>query len=65
MTRLHTYFTTLNWTDEQIDEEVKRHKVLVDYFYYSLGIVYYDANKLDESLKYYNKALSIADELKK
>lgn len=43
MTKLQTYFTKLNWTDEQIDEELRKHKVLYDYFYYSLGVVYYDA----------------------
>jgi tetratricopeptide (TPR) repeat protein len=50
-------FDELNFTDEQIYEEMTKYPKLDPFmFYYYLGLAYYDKKKVDTSIKWYFKA---------
>lgn len=49
-------FRDLKYTDEQIEEEVRKHNGPIDYIFYNIGKSYYDLNHDEQSLKYYRKA---------
>ena len=42
-----------------------KYKILDDWFYYYLGLAYYDKKKNDKSLHFYQECLSIEGTLKK
>lgn len=53
-------FDTLNFTDEQIEQEIKKYPNLDLFsFYHQLGKAYYDKKKNDIAIKFYLKALAI------
>jgi len=58
-------FEELEYTDEQIEGEMRKRKVEPDYFYYYMGLSYYDKKKYDISLKYYMKSYDNLDLLSK
>jgi tetratricopeptide (TPR) repeat protein len=58
-------FDELNYTDEQVQEEMKKYPVNEDYYYYYMGLSYYDKKKYDQSIKYYLKAYETAKDLQK
>lgn len=49
-------FDELGYSDERIKSEMAKHNVHSDYYYYYLGLSYYDKRKYDKSLAYYMKA---------
>ena len=54
-------FKELQYSDEQIANEMTKYKVYPDYFYYYTGLSYYDNKNYDMSLKYYMKAYKCAN----
>ena len=49
-------FTHLKFGDAEITNEMLKYKVYPDYFYYYLGLSYYDKKKYDLAIQYYMKA---------
>jgi hypothetical protein len=37
----------LKYTEQQIEEAIKEHKIKVDYTYYNIGKTFYDLGKTD------------------
>jgi len=60
-------FDERNFKDEDIEAEIDKRKSTVhrDYYYYYMGLSYYDKRKYDLSLKYYMKAYDNLDLLAK
>ena len=57
-------FEALEYSEEKIVEVMKNHSVFhEDYFYYYLGLGYYDKDKNDRSIKFYLKAKESAKDL--
>lgn len=64
-TNLSDIFDSQGLTDETILMHMRKYKVKDDYFYYYLGLAYYDKKKYDLSIKYYMKSYECAKELQK
>lgn len=58
-------FDELKLSDEQIRGQMSKYKIQNDWFYYYLGLAYYDKRKWDRSLYYYNEAIKVANTLQK
>jgi tetratricopeptide (TPR) repeat protein len=55
-------FTTLKYDDNKIFEVMKSYPKLDPFmFYYYLGLAYYDKNKVNEAIKWYERAEKIND----
>jgi tetratricopeptide (TPR) repeat protein len=44
---------------------MSKYKIQNDWFYYYLGLAYYDKRKWDRSLYYYDEAIKVANTLQK
>ena len=60
---LSDIFDDQKFTDEQISAHMLKYKIEDDYFYYYMGLAYYDKKKYDESIKYYMKSYGCAKKL--
>lgn len=58
-------FDEKSFTDEQIEAEMSKYNIQDDYYYYYLGLSYYDKKKYELSIKFYMKAYANAKELGK
>ena len=58
-------FSTLKYDDDQIKKEMDKYKIKKDWFYYYMGLAHHDKKNFTESLKYYQKAYSCAEDINK
>ncbi len=62
---LSDIFDEIKASDELIKSHMDKYAISEDYFYYYMGLSYYDKKKYDESIRYYMKAYECANELNK
>lgn len=54
----------LKLTDQQVREEMVKYQIEEDYFYYHIGLTYYDKGRLNVALRYYKMALDKMNKLR-
>ena len=53
---LSDIFDRLRLTDDNVKQEMEKYDIFHDYFFYNVGLAYYDKGKYNRAIKYYNKA---------